>query len=85
MAQFVGRKFLAGPVGAEEFGLLEDGLGGFFLFVGRVAVFAEDALDGDPDFCADGFALCPINGDGVADALDQFVGDGFKGGLAQVL
>jgi hypothetical protein len=27
---------LGGDVAAEEFGLFEDGLGGFFLFVGRV-------------------------------------------------
>ena len=37
------RNGLGGEVGAEEFGLFEDGFGGFFLFVGRVAVLAEDA------------------------------------------
>jgi hypothetical protein len=71
----------AGPVGAEELCLGEDGLGGFFLLVGRVAVLAEDAFDGDADLGADGFALGLVNGDGVADALHQLVGDGFEGWL----
>jgi hypothetical protein len=35
---------LGGPAAAEEFGLFEDGLGGFLLLVGRIAVLAEDAL-----------------------------------------
>ena len=36
---------LGGPVEGEELGLFEDRLGGLLLFVGRIAVLAEDALD----------------------------------------
>jgi len=39
----------SGPVRAEEFCLLQDCLGGLFLFVGWIAVFAEDAADEDAD------------------------------------
>jgi hypothetical protein len=38
-------------------------LGGFFLFVGRVAMFAQDALDDDAQLGAHGFAegrLCEL-------------------------
>jgi len=36
----------------EDLSLFEDGLGGFLLLVGRVAVFVQDAFDDDPvDFC----------------------------------
>jgi hypothetical protein len=32
-------RLVIGPVFRDQFGLLQDGLGGLFLFVGRIAVF----------------------------------------------
>lgn len=58
------------PVSAEEFGLLEDGGGGLLLPVGWVAVVAEDTLDHDADFGADGFAFGPVDSDAVANGLN---------------
>lgn len=39
------------PIAAEQFGLLQNGLRGFFLLVRGIAVFAEDAADEDADLC----------------------------------
>src|SRR4029453_14472796 len=64
---------LARPIAAKELCLLEHRLSGFFLFVWRVAVFAENAFDGDADFRAHGFALGPVNRDAVADRFDKLV------------
>ena len=55
------------PVFAQEFVLLKDGLGGFFLIVGRVAVFLQDALDHDADPGADGPLDGPVAGGIPAD------------------
>ena len=43
---------LGGPVGAEEFGPGQDGLGGLLLFVGRVVEVSEDAFHHGADFGA---------------------------------
>lgn len=43
---------LAYPFGAEELGLLQNGLGCLLLLVGRVAVFAEDAANENADSIA---------------------------------
>jgi hypothetical protein len=75
----------SGPVGAEQLGLFEDGVSRLLLLVGRVAVFAENALDCDADFGADGFALGPVDGDVVANGSHQLLSDGLKCGLAQHL
>src|SRR6266566_1295843 len=56
------RRASGGPLGAEQFRLLQHSLRGLLLFVRRIAVFAEDALHRDADFRADGFALKPVNG-----------------------
>src|ERR1035438_3506013 len=47
------------PIGAEHFGLLQDGLRGFLLLVGRLAVLAQDSLDENADFGAYGFLRRP--------------------------
>ena len=46
--------------------MFEDGLGGFFLFVGRVTVLTKDAADEDADLSLGGFAEGPIDGDAFA-------------------
>jgi hypothetical protein len=74
---------LGGNVAAEEFGLFEDGLGGFFLFVGRIAVFAEDALDHGAEFGFDAFFVSPVDGGVFVDGVDEFAGDGFEGVVAE--
>ena len=50
------RRLGGGPVLGEDFGLFEDGLGGLFLFVGWVAVPAEDATDEAAEVGSDVFA-----------------------------
>ena len=63
----------------EGFGLFEDDQGGLVLLVGRVAVAAEDALDGDAELGADVGAQCPVEGGVAADGFDEFAGDGAQG------
>src|SRR6058998_2326604 len=58
-----------GPIRAKQFRLLKDGLRGLLLFVGRIAVFAEDAFYGDADFSSHSFTFSPVNGDAIADGL----------------
>jgi len=41
---------------------VEDGLGGFFLFVGRIAVLAKDALNHGAKLGLDAFLDGPIDG-----------------------
>ncbi len=74
-----------GPVLGEDFGLFEDCLGGLFLLVGRVAVSAEDAADEAAEICADVFAERPVDGDVVADGVDEFAGDVAQGFVAEDL
>ncbi len=52
--------------------MFENGLGGFFLFVGRIAVFAEDALDHRAEFGFDAFFYGPVDGSVFVDGVDQF-------------
>ena len=59
-----------GPVLGEDFGLFEDCLGGLFLLVGWVAVFAEGAADEAAEVGSDVFAEGPVDGDVVADGVD---------------
>ncbi len=47
---------------ADEFGLLEDEGGGGFLFIGRVAIFFQDAFDGDADAGAGGLRFIEEGG-----------------------
>ena len=51
-----------GPVQGEELGLFKNSLGGFLLFVGGIAVLAEDALDDHPQIGPDVFANRPVDG-----------------------
>ncbi len=69
---------LGGEVAAEEFGLFEDGLGGLFLFVWRVAVFSEDAFDHGAELGLNALFLRPVDGSVFADGVDEFAGDGFQ-------
>ena len=57
--------------------MFEDGLGGFFLFVGRVAVLAEDALDHGAKLGLDALLDGPVDGSVLVDRVHQFAGDGF--------
>ncbi len=59
----------------QRSGLLEDEVRRSFLLIGRVAVVAEDPFHFDTDARADRFTLGPVDGDAVADGLDQLVGD----------
>lgn len=68
---------LGGDVSAEEFGLFEDSLGGFFLFVERVTIFAEDALDHGAKFGFDALFLSPVDGGVFVDGVDEFAGESF--------
>jgi phosphoserine phosphatase len=53
-----GVHFLAvSPFRAQQFRLLQHGLGGLFLLVRRVAEFAENAFHHDAQFGVDGFTL----------------------------
>ena len=67
-----------GDVAAEEFGLFEDGLRGFFLFVGRIAVLAEDALDHGAELGLDALLNSPIDGSVFVDGVNEFAGDDFR-------
>jgi len=67
------------PFLGEQGGLFQHGLGGFFLFVGRVAVFAQDALDDDAQLGADGLAQGPVYANAAAHRLDEFAGNGAQG------
>jgi hypothetical protein len=60
---------LGGDVAAEEFGLFQDGLGGFLLLIGRVAVLAEDALDHGAKLGLDAFLDGPIDGSVLVDGV----------------
>jgi len=66
---------LGGEV-AEEFGLFQDGFGGFFLFVGRVAVFTEDPFDHGAELGFDAFFFGPVDGGVFADGVGEFAGYG---------
>ncbi len=57
------------PVGAEEFGLGENGFGGFFFQVWRVAVFSQDAFHHHFDSGTGAFADGPVDGDALADLV----------------
>jgi hypothetical protein len=63
---------LGGPFLGEELRLFEDGLGGFFLFVGRVAVLAEDALDHGAELGLHAFLCGPVDGRVLVDGVDEF-------------
>jgi hypothetical protein len=78
-------RWLGCPVGAEEFGLLQNGLRRPFLLVRRIAEFAENAFDHDAELGADGFFGGPVNGDIGADGFDEFLGDEAQVLIAQSL
>jgi hypothetical protein len=63
------------PLGAEEFGLGEDGFDGFLLKIGWVAVFVEDAFDHDFDLGAGALAEGPVDGDAFLHLSDELGGD----------
>ena len=67
----VKRGWLGGEVGAEELGLFEDEVSGFFLFVGRIAVLAEDAADHGPELGFDAFFLGLIDGGVLVGHIDE--------------
>ena len=69
----------------EGFGLFEDGAGGFFLLVGRVAVSAEDAADEAAEVGADVFAEGPVDGDVFVDGVLQLAGDVVEGFIVEAL
>ena len=77
------RRLGGGPGLGEGFGLFEDGEGGLFLSVRRVAVFAEEAADEAAEVGADVFAAGPVDGDVVADGVDEFTGDVAEGTLSE--
>ncbi len=54
---------------------MPDGPDGFFLQVGRVSAFFQDAFDHDADFGAGTLAESPVDGDAFADLADEFGGD----------
>ena len=58
--------------------MLQDGLGGFLLLVGRIAVLAENALDVDAEL-ARTFSR-PVFEDHVAGVRDAALGGGSAGG-----
>jgi len=53
--------------------LFEDGFGGFFLLVGRVAVFAEDEVDHGAELGLDAFFLGPIDGGVLMDHVHELL------------
>jgi hypothetical protein len=46
----------------EEFGLAEDGVDGFLLFVGGIAIFGKGAFYKHHQLCSCAFPDCPIDG-----------------------
>lgn len=67
----------------RNFRLFEDDLRGPLLLVGRIALFAQDALDEDAELGADILAHCPVDRDVLADGRDQFSCDKIERGLAE--
>ncbi len=67
------------PIGAEQLCLLQNGLRGFFLFVGWITVFAEDAVDEDADLGLGGLAQGPVNGHALADVRNQLASNILQG------
>ncbi len=60
------------PIRTQQLCLLEHGLHGFLLQIGRVAVLVEDAFDHHLDLGAGAFAQGPVDGDAFLDLGDQF-------------
>ena len=59
--------------------------GCLFLLVGRVAVFAQDAPDQDPELGADIFPQRPVYGYVASDGFDQFLCNGTERLVSQHL
>jgi len=76
LCRFLSIKLSRGPIGTEQLGLLENGVGGFLLLVGRIAAFSENPLDHDAELRPDGFFGRPVDGDVPLDRLHEFLGDG---------
>src|SRR5436309_13810738 len=55
----------------EDLGLLQNGLGGLFLLIRRIAMPPENALHVYAKLCANVLAYCPINCDVLPNCVDQ--------------
>ena len=63
------------PALRKDFSLLQHRLSRLFLFVGRVAMPAENTTYEDSKFSADVFSERSVDGDVVANGIDKLAGD----------
>ena len=69
----------------KDFSLLQNGLSRLFLFVRRVAMPAENTTYDDTKVSADVFTERPVDGNVVANGVDQLAGDAVQATLLAIL